>query len=160
MNERDVLDRLHRRYAVTSYEARRYATAAHVPQNPYGAGPIADFIVADCWQGRDQWPLLGFEIKCARSDWLRELADPAKAQAWMRYCTRWYLVTSEPGIVRDGELPAGWGHMQANSRGLLTVKAAPKLHPEPIPHWTYVALLRQTQKAALRSEVVAGSYTA
>lgn len=56
------------------------------------------------------------ELKVSRSDWLRELDDPAKADAWWPYCTRWWVV-APPGIVRDGELPAGWGLMEPQSRG-------------------------------------------
>ena len=56
------------------------------------------------------------ELKVSRSDWLRELDDPAKADAWWPYCSRWWVV-APPGIVADGELPPGWGLMEPQSRG-------------------------------------------
>jgi hypothetical protein len=55
------------------------------------------------------------ELKVSRSDWLRELDDPAKADAWWPYCSRWWVV-APPGIIRGGELPAGWGLMEPQSR--------------------------------------------
>lgn len=56
------------------------------------------------------------ELKVSRSDWLRELDDPAKADAWWPYCSRWWVV-APPGIVQVGELPPGWGLMEPQSRG-------------------------------------------
>ncbi len=53
----------------------------------------------------------GHELKVTRSDWLRELDTPVKADAWWPYCTRWWIV-APPGVVLDGELPAGWGLME------------------------------------------------
>jgi len=55
------------------------------------------------------------EIKVSRADWLRELDDPAKAEAWWPYCTRFWI-TAPPGIVTEGELPAGWGLMEPQAR--------------------------------------------
>jgi hypothetical protein len=56
------------------------------------------------------------EIKVSRSDWLRELDDPAKAEAWWPYCSRFWI-TTPPGIVIPGELPEGWGLMELPSSG-------------------------------------------
>lgn len=155
MNEADIIDLLHCRYGrehkTNGRPARRYATADHVPQDPFGGGPIADFIAQDCWRGRDEWPLLGFEVKCSRSDWLRELGKPHKAEMWMRYCTRWYVVTSAPDMVKG--LPTGWGHITVQGSRLVEVVAAPKLHPVPLPWQTTVAIMRQVQKAATRMSV-------
>lgn len=55
------------------------------------------------------------EIKVSRSDWLRELDDPAKAEAWWPYCSRFWVV-APPGIVAGGELPEGWGLMEPQAR--------------------------------------------
>jgi hypothetical protein len=56
------------------------------------------------------------EIKVSRPDWLRELNDPAKAEAWWPYCNRFWVV-AVPGIVTDGELPAGWGLLELPRSG-------------------------------------------
>jgi len=59
------------------------------------------------------WPsrglaLVGFEIKASRSDWLRELKKPEKADPLVRLVDQWYVVAPKD-VVQDGELPAGWG---------------------------------------------------
>lgn len=51
----------------------------------------------------------GFELKTSRADWQRELADPSKAEAFYCMVDRWWLVVSDPAIVRGGELPETWG---------------------------------------------------
>lgn len=56
------------------------------------------------------------EIKVSRSDWLRELDDPAKAEAWWPYCNRFWI-TAPPGIIVPAELPEGWGLMELPSSG-------------------------------------------
>src|SRR5215471_10520039 len=64
----------------------------------------------------DTWPsgpvrLIGHEVKNTRSDWTRELKDPTKAAAFTAHVAEWWVVTSSATIVRDGELPEGWGLM-------------------------------------------------
>lgn len=51
----------------------------------------------------------GFEMKVSRTDWLKELSQPAKAESWMRYCHRWALIVPDVSIVHEGELPPTWG---------------------------------------------------
>lgn len=55
--------------------------------------------------------LVGHEIKVSRADWLAELSKPGKADMWGDECHEWWLVVPDPAIVRDGELPDGWGLM-------------------------------------------------
>ncbi len=54
--------------------------------------------------------LVGHEVKASRADWLTELGKPDKASTWADQCHEWWLVTV-PGVVHEGELPAGWGLM-------------------------------------------------
>lgn len=85
------------------------------------------------------WPsngleLIGFEVKVSRGDWARELANPAKANEFFRFCDRWYVVAPE-GIVKRDELPSQWGLLEAAAKGrerLLTTVPAPK-QPAPAP---------------------------
>lgn len=83
------------------------------------------------------WPssglrLIGFELKVSRSDWLHELKQPDKAEEIKQFCDEWYLVVPDPSIVKDGELPEGWGLMTATGRGH-TVKVKKKaVQLEPI----------------------------
>jgi len=84
------------------------------------------------------WPSRGLaidvhELKVSRADWLRELDDPGKADAWWRFCSRFWVVAM-PGVVNRSELPAGWGLMlppnRANGRRFRVVVPAESREPE------------------------------
>jgi len=104
--------------------------------------------------------LVGHEVKASRADWLTELGKPGKADAWADQCHEWWLVTA-PGIVRDGELPAGWGHMvpgtsRTRMRVLVPARRKPDAHA---PSWdatrSIIARLDTLQsgaRAAIRDE--------
>lgn len=95
------------------------------------------------------WPstgheIIGIEIKVSRSDWLRELKEPAKAQELMRFCTRWYLACPA-GLVKPDELPATWGMMTLTKGGLMRdVVKAKLLSPEPLTVGFMSACLRNS----------------
>ncbi|MET8006160.1 hypothetical protein [Nonomuraea glycinis] len=62
------------------------------------------------------WPSRGYgidvhEIKTSRSDWLRELDNPGKADAWWEYSSRFWIV-APPKMIQPEELPPGWGLME------------------------------------------------
>lgn len=89
------------------------------------------------------------EIKVSRSDWLRELDDPAKAEAWWPYCNRFWVV-APPGIVARPELPDGWGLLELPSRGRrfkAVVPAASKEAKLTVP--LMVELLRRADNQRL-----------
>lgn len=87
----------------------------------------------------------GFEIKAHRSDWLRELKNPEKAEAVFKYCDRWWIV-AEKGVVKSGELPPTWGLIE-HDNGLRQHTAAPKLTPIPMNRTFAAALLRRAGEA-------------
>lgn len=78
--------------------------------------------------------LIGHEIKVTRSDVMAELADPTKADPWLRYCTRWYLVVADPALVEGLTIPDLWGVMAPPSgrrtRSMTILREAPKLTPD------------------------------
>lgn len=83
------------------------------------------------------WPSRGLgidvhELKVSRSDWLRELHDPGKADAWWRYCSRFWIVAT-PGVVSREEMPKGWGLMlppaRSNARRFRVVVPAAEREP-------------------------------
>lgn len=93
------------------------------------------------------WPstgheIVGIEIKVSRADYLREIADPAKAQAIMRYCTRWCLACPA-GLVSADEVPATWGVLELTPSGIKRKKKPPTLKPERLDAGFVMALLRQ-----------------
>lgn len=101
----------------------------------------ADAMAMSLWPSRGLH-LHGFEIKVTRSDWLREVKDPAKADELVAYCDRWWVVVGNAGIVQDGELPPTWGLIVPN-KGKLRVKVeAPQLEPKPFDRLFFASLMR------------------
>jgi len=101
----------------------------------------ADAVAMGLWPSRGL-TLSGFEIKVARNDWVKEMRQPAKAEAIAQYCSQWWMVTS-PGIIRDGELPELWGHFELHPNGLRVIKQAPTTEAAPISPAFLAALLRR-----------------
>ncbi|WP_422928637.1 hypothetical protein [Singulisphaera sp. PoT] len=101
----------------------------------------ADAIAMCCYPSRGL-ELTGFEIKVSRSDWLRELADPSKAEAVCRYCDRWYIVAGSPDLVKAEELPATWGLLAPKAGKLAIIRQAPKLQPIEWPRHFIASILR------------------
>jgi hypothetical protein len=95
----------------------------------------ADLLVAPISiAGAKENTLIGHEIKVTRSDVMAELADPTKADPWMRYCTRWYLVVADPALIEGLTIPDLWGVMAPPSgrrtRSMTVLREAPKLTPD------------------------------
>lgn len=108
----------------------------------------ADAVAMSLWPSRGLG-LHGIEVKSSRTDWLKELKNPAKAEAICRYCDFWWLCVSDPAIVFAGELPDAWGMLAPKSNGLAVVKQAAKLTPIPIDRGFLAALLRSAAKPAV-----------
>ena len=144
--EREMLDRLHVRYNDMRGNGERYVRAEHV-RNAAGfrATRTADFIALDLWPSAGL-RFHGHEVKVSRSDWLSELKDPDKADAFKRYMDYWWLVVPSADIVRD-DLPDDWG-LIVNDR---IAKQAPLLKPAPMPHTMTACLLRAVHKTTTRS---------
>lgn len=93
------------------------------------------------------WPslgleLAGMEIKVSRSDWLRELKDPAKASATFEYFDRWYLVAPRD-VAKMDEIPGPWGWLAPEGDRLVTLKKAPlNEEPKPIDRRFLASILR------------------
>lgn len=108
----------------------------------------ADAIAMHTWPSKGL-ELIGFELKVSRSDWLRELKQPLKAEPVKRFCDRWYLVVSNLKVITYAdELPKGWGLMFAENGEIHTMIEAPKLNPEPIDRPFLASLMRRATKTA------------
>lgn len=115
----------------------------------------ADAVAMSLWPSRGL-RLHGFECKVSRSDWQKELKQPAKAESICRYCDHWWIVVSDKSIVRPGELPPAWGLMVQNSKGVLRTEVdAPKLDAQPITREFLAALLRAAAKPGVAVNAVA-----
>ena len=118
------------------------------------ASRTADGIAMGTWPSRGL-ELLGFEIKSYRSDWLRELKAPGKAEPIARFCDRWYIVAASDEIVKLDEVPVGWGLLVANGkRGLVQRKEAPTLTATPVNRRFLAAILRAAQKNLMSAEEI------
>jgi hypothetical protein len=142
LSEGELISRLRTRYA-----APNYALLHHV-RNQTGFGDrtrTADAIAMSLWPSRGL-SITGFEIKSHRSDWVSELAAPAKAEEIARHCDQWILVVGDREIVRAGELPATWGLLAPKGDGLVMVV-------EPKPHGEQSATVDQKFLAAILRNV-------
>lgn len=152
--ERTALDALSRRYATKVTNGRwvgqKFMRAEHVPIGLRGSRwRICDFVAVSMHSTphvlgqRSAMPPIyhGHEVKVSRSDWLRELADPGKAETFNQYMHYWWLVAT-PGVVKD-DLPEDWGLMVLHASGrLVKVVDAPLTVPERMPEDLHGALLR------------------
>ncbi len=128
----------------------------------FDADRRADALALGIWPSHGH-TFHGFEIKASRADWLRELQDPAKGDAFLKYCDHWWLL-SDPKVALESEIPETWGWMEATKSGLRVRKDAPKLTPEPLPRSLMASMLRSVEKTMVprsllekeRSEMLAG----
>lgn len=143
-----------------TFEAPAFAVLRNV-SNATGTNSArwADAIAMGVWPSRGL-DLHGFEIKSDRRDWVRELKNPAKAEPVARFCDRWWLVVSDPELVKEGELPETWGLLAPDKKGekLVRMKEAPKLTPEPVSRSFLAALLRRVNEQAPEKEALSAEY--
>lgn len=153
--ERMMLDLIHDRYAkVAPGNGPRYVVAEHVRNQCgfggyWGTGPLrtADALVIDLWPSSGHL-VHGFEVKVSRCDWLTELKDPEKAEAFKPYCDHWWLAVPDASIIR-GDLPDGWGLVVVGKNGALRVrKRAPKAERRDMPFEMTAAWMRAVAKTA------------
>lgn len=121
MTAGDVVAALGRRYSRPEFF---FVTEATIE------GRRFDGLAVGCYATHG-WPILGFEVKVSRSDWLAELSDPAKSDVLFARCDEWYIVAPE-GIVQRDEVPVPWGWIRVSARGCRVMKPAPKHGPAQV----------------------------
>ena len=142
----DVLKALYGHYRKPGEEFSGEVLIAE-PQSPAGQRRC-DLLRVGMWQSRGTG-IDVHEIKVSRSDWLRELDSPAKAEAWWPYCSRFWI-TTPPGIVVPGELPEGWGLMELPSSGRRFRVKVPAASKKPeLTVGLLIELLRRSDNARL-----------
>lgn len=142
MNADDILVLLHEKYAPPAW--------SFFPQVPDGTGALkvrcADAAAMSLWPSRGLH-LHGFEIKVSRGDWLRELKDPAKADAIAQYCDFWWIVASDKEVAQSEELPPAWGLMVVRGKQVVAVKQAEQRQDALAPDKPFLAgLLRRAHE--------------
>lgn len=76
-------------------------------------------VVAFGMPGSTGCRIIAIELKVSRGDWLRELQNFQKSEAWANEADG-YLVVTPKGVIKDGELPQGWGHLEWTGTKLMT----------------------------------------
>lgn len=89
----------------------------------------ADAMAMNMWGSRGL-ALHGFEIKVSRSDWKRELANPAKAESIAGLCDFWSIVAPK-GMIGFGELPPGWGLLEVDADLKITQRVTGPKNTDP-----------------------------
>jgi hypothetical protein len=144
-----------KRYTVRGNgDAPRYIVA-HEVRNATGfnSNGAADALVLKCWPS-DGIGFLGFEVKTARSDWLRELKDPTKAEAFSKYCDEWWIAAGSADVVKLEEVPPGWGLLVPTPNGeLRAVRNALKAVPLAPSLALVASFIRGAQMRFERDEV-------
>lgn len=104
----------------------------------------ADALIMSVWPSRGI-ELHGIEIKTSRSDWRRELAQPAKSDAIFRQCHRWWIHAA-PDVVAPGELPSGWGLRIYDGTEWREEAEAALSVPDPVSMRFLASILRREEK--------------
>lgn len=145
---------------------RRYPAPAYVflaeVSNATGFNAIrhADGLAVSIWPSRGLH-FIGFEIKSARGDWIKELNSPEKAEIIAKYCHYWWLVCESDAVAAADEIPATWGHMVVKDGKLVTLKEPALMTPAPPTVSFIAAVIRRwaehmVPKALLEAEINRG----
>ena len=144
----DLILRIRNRYS----DGRRYVVMEEVADGTGAAfGRRIDAMVVSMWPS-DGLTRRALEIKVSRSDFLRELAEPAKS-LWVReQCHEfWYVAPYD--VIKEPELPEGAGWLRPHGDTLAIVRAAAHHTPPPLDDALFASMcrsLRDEHDRALR----------
>lgn len=144
--ERSVLDALRRRHNPKERgNGPEWAFVEHVRNAAgFNANRTIDAMGLSLWPSRGM-ELHGYEVKTSRADFRREIADPAKMDAFAHVLDRFWIVAPK-SIVPVAELPSTWGLLEVMDDGTaIRQKVAAPLLTEKrasIPRTLLVPLLR------------------
>jgi hypothetical protein len=86
----------------------------------------------------------GFEVKASRSDWLREMANPNKADVALPFVDYFNLVVADSTVAKPDEVPDHWGLLVLQRNGTLRAsKAATMLRPSVEGRRFWAAMIRR-----------------
>ncbi len=139
-----IVEALRRRYPAPAYA---FFTEVRNQTGFQKRERTADAMVMGLYPSRGL-TLHGFEVKASRSDWLKEMKAPDKAEAIQLYCDRWWLVVGSASIVQPSELPETWGLLVPSGNGLKVKVDAPKLEPKPLDRLLVASILRCAVRAS------------
>lgn len=128
------------------YPERSHALLEQVANGTgFKANRWADVVTMSLWPSRGLY-FSGFEIKVSKSDFTREMADPAKAEEIQGFCTEWWIVAPQ-GLLEAHEMPPTWGLLEVTDKlKCRVVKPAPTLDARPVSMSFVAALLRRSSE--------------
>lgn len=85
--------------------------------------------------------VLGFECKSTRSDFLREVAEPDKSDAFFPHCNRFWVVVGDNSVASPDEVPMGWGLLVPRGEGLVEKVRAPRKKTDGLSHGIALSLI-------------------
>lgn len=96
-------------------------------------GPIRtiDCFAFNMWASKKHWRV-AYELKTSHADFLNELKQPAKRDAFYQYSNEFYFV-APVGIIPVSELPEGCGLMELNKKSLRIKQHAMQRECEDLP---------------------------
>lgn len=115
----------------------------------------ADAVSFGLWPS-DRYLLVGYEIKASRSDWLRELKQPKKADDMAKHCDKWIIVAN-CGVVdlTADELPYEWGLMEPRGTRLHAVRQSVRQLEnlgKPVDRGFLASLLKRASQTSLAAK--------
>lgn len=101
-----------------------------------------DLYAVGCW-GSHGFRAIAYEVKASRADFAHELEDPSKRQAAFDYSHEAWFATP-PGVVKPGEVPDGWGHLELGTDGTLRKRTiAQQRNLSELPLWMVASIARR-----------------
>ena len=112
----------------------------------------ADAITFNTFSSRG-YKITGFEIKVNRSDLLKELKSPEKAEKIFKYCDEWYLIVANNILKETDEVPDNWGIMEINENSRIKVLRKSKKNFNVILDRKFVASLLREKNRPFKHEI-------
>lgn len=135
----------------SKYTSDGWALLFEVPNaTGFSKSRSADAMAVSLWPSRGI-DVYGFEFKASRSDWLRELKEPAKAEAFAVYCDYWTLCVTDKEVVKKSELPPKWGLQVLSGDSLKTVVQPDRLEAKEWPKTFLAAVLRAATQGPMKA---------
>lgn len=148
--EAELLAALQRRFTEPGNGGSgRYAFLTHVRTGAAWDQQEIDAVVVCLWPS-DHLSILGFEVKCSRTDWLREIRPDTSKSARARELCDSFTIVAPANVVALGELPDGWGLLLATRGEFGGVML--RQHTTPRPHAPFTSF---TDRTVTRSFLVA-----
>lgn len=150
LTTQEVIERLGRMYPSPQYGFLTQVRSG----TGYYAARTADALAMSLWPSRGLH-LYGFEVKVSRTDWMKELKNPQKAEELASYTHFWYMVFGSEDIFKITEVPEKWGVIVPSGKGLKIIKQAP-INTEvlPIDYLVLAGIFRNVAEQCIPKELL------